>query len=234
MRLSRYIAQAGIASRRRAEQLIAEGEIMVNGRVVREQGSKIDPQHDQVEYRGRLLQSEQPIYLMLYKPTATLCTVSDRHGRATVLELLPDFGRRLYPVGRLDYDTEGLLLLSNDGDFCHHIIHPRHHVEKHYEAWVRGKVSHADLCLMAEGLLLEDGWTAPAKVECRATTEDSSLLAISISEGRKRQIKRMCTAVGHPVLQLKRVGLAFLDLGGLKPGEYRMLQMEEVRRLMEL
>ncbi len=232
LRLAKYLAQAGIASRRHAEQLIRTGEIKVNGQVVTEMGIQVEPGTDIIEYQGRPISSvPKMVYVLLYKPAGFICSVNDPQGRPTVLNLLKDIKERIYPVGRLDFDTSGLLLLSNDGEFTNLMIHPRYKIIKTYEARVKGSVSQQDLDRMRKGLLLEDGMTAPAQVKLLAQDENSSLLEISIHEGRKRQIKRMCAAINHPVLNLKRTRLAFLSLQDLDEGEYRLLSSQEVEAL---
>ena len=233
MRLAKYLAQAGIASRRHAEQLIKNGEITVNGQVVKEMGTQVEPGKDIIEYQGRAIGSAKPMmkYVLLNKPAGFICSVDDPQGRPTVMDLLKDINERIYPVGRLDYDTAGLLLLSNDGEFTNQMIHPRYEIKKKYEAWVSGQVSQAEISAMSQGLMLEDGMTAPAQVRLIAQDEKSSWLEIIIHEGRKRQVKRMCAAVGHPLLSLKRTGLAFLSLAGLEEGKYRFLSQQEVDML---
>jgi len=232
LRLAKYLAQAGLTSRRHAEQMIKNGEITVNGQLVTEMGTQVEPGKDIIEYQGRIIGSMPMMsYVLLYKPAGFICSVNDPQGRPTVLSLLKDIKERIYPVGRLDFDTSGLLLLSNDGEFTNLMIHPRYKIIKTYEARVNGRVGQPELDRMRRGLLLEDGMTAPAEVKLLAHDEISSLLEISIHEGRKRQIKRMCAAVNHPVLNLKRTRLAFLSLQDLKEGEYRLLSSQEVEAL---
>ncbi|HPF20380.1 MAG TPA: pseudouridine synthase [Syntrophomonas sp.] len=234
MRLAKYLAQAGIASRRHAEQMIKNGEIKVNGQQVTAMGIQVEPGRDRVEYRGQMVNNCLPrlVYVLLNKPAGFICSVEDPQGRPTVLNLLGDMEARIYPVGRLDYDTSGLLLLSNDGEFANLIMHPRYKMIKTYEALVKGQVSALKLQKMRQGLLLEDGLTAPAQVKLLYEGGDC-LLEISIHEGRKRQIKRMCAAIGHPVISLKRTGLAFLSLHGVEEGHYRLLTDQEVVALKD-
>ncbi|MBP1761667.1 MAG: rRNA pseudouridine synthase [Firmicutes bacterium] len=232
LRLAKYLAQAGLTSRRHAEQMIRNGEIKVNGQLVTEMGTQVEPGTDIIEYQGRTIGSvPMMIYVLLYKPAGFICSVNDPQGRPTVLNLLKDIEERIYPVGRLDFDTSGLLLLSNDGEFTNLMIHPRYKIIKTYEARVNGRVGQAELERIRKGLLLEDGMTAPAQVKLLTQDENSSLLEISIHEGRKRQIKRMCAAINHPVLNLKRTRLAFLSLQDMKEGEYRLLTSQEVEAL---
>jgi len=232
LRLAKYLAQAGLTSRRHAEQLIKNGEITVNGHLVTEMGTQVEPGADVIAYQGRKIGNKpRMVYVLLNKPAGFICSVNDPQGRPTVLSLLKDIEERIYPVGRLDYDTSGLLLLSNDGEFTNLMIHPRYKIIKTYEAQVKGRVSQAELDRMCRGLLLEDGMTAPAQVKLLFQDETSSLLEISIHEGRKRQIKRMCAAINHPVLNLKRIQLAFLSLQDIEEGKYRLLSSQEVEAL---
>lgn len=232
LRLAKYLAQTGIASRRQAEQMIRDGDVIVNGQPVTAMGTRVEPGVDTVEFRGSVVaNTPQLLYLMLNKPAGFICSAYDPQGRPTVLDLLKDIDERIYPVGRLDLDTSGLLLLSNDGEFTNRIIHPRYKITKKYEAWVKGTVGIKELNPMRSGLLLEDGMTAPAEVSILRHDGKNSLLEISIHEGRKRQVKRMCAAIGHPVISLKRTGLAFLLLQDLEEGQYRHLSPQEVEAL---
>jgi len=232
LRLSRFIAAAGVTSRRKAETLIKQGRVKVNGQVVTELGLVVDGNRDTVELDGRRLKVEKPVYILLYKPPGYLSTVTDTHGRPTVLDLLPGENRRVYPVGRLDYDTEGLLLLSNDGNFAYLMTHPRHEIEKVYEALVEGRVGRADVNRLKAGVVIDGRKTAPASVRILQRYENRTLLEIRIHEGRKRQVRKMCAVVGHPVVKLKRSALGGLTLGGLKPGDYRYLSEQEVESLL--
>lgn len=235
-RLQKIMAQAGVASRRKCEQLITEGRVRVNGDVVRELGYKADPQCDRIEVDGQMIAREEHVYFLLYKPTGYITSVTDPQGRRTVLDLMRGVGARIYPVGRLDYDTSGLLLLTNDGEFAHYITHPRYELDKVYEAVVRGRIDDTALRKLREGIMLEDGMTAPAKAECLASDarRGTSTVRLTIHEGRNRQVRRMCEAVGHPVMQLARVRLGFLTLDGLKAGEYRALTASEVKKLQQM
>jgi len=234
LRIAKYLAQAGIASRRQAEVLIAQGRVKLNGSVVTDLTTPVEPQSDRIEFDNRLVMVEEPVYIMLYKPSGFICTVNDPQGRATVLELVKTVKQRIYPVGRLDYDTEGLLLLTNDGQFTNLIIHPRYKIDKKYEACVQGYINDTELKLLRAGVTLEDGLTAPAQVHVKKRDEHSSIIEMTIHEGRKRQVKRMCKAVGHPVIRLKRTALEFLTLEGLIPGQYRYLQRSEVNQLQAI
>lgn len=234
MRLAKFLADAGIASRRKAEKLIDEGRVKVNGIKVLEQGYKINPDTDKIEFDNRVVQREDKLYIILYKPGGYISSVYDPQGRPTVRELVTGINLRLYPVGRLDFDTEGILLLTNDGDFTNLMIHPRYEINKKYEALVKGHVTKSDINNLSKGVMLDDGMTAPANVQIIKNIDNNTLLEIEIHEGRKRQVKRMCAAVNHPVISLKRTAFAFLTLGDLNPGEYRYLTSREVEQLKNL
>jgi len=234
LRLAKLLAQAGIASRRQAEELIGQSRVKVNGSVVTDLTTPVEPKTDRVEFDNRLVRVEEPIYILLYKPSGFICTVNDPQGRPTVLELVRAVKERIYPVGRLDYDTEGLLLLTNDGQFTNLIIHPRYKIDKRYEACVQGHIQDTELNILRVGVNLEDGITSPAQVQLLKRDETMSIIELTIHEGRKRQVKRMCKAVGHPVICLKRTTLGFLTLDGLIPGQYRYLQPNEVSRLQAM
>ena len=235
IRLHKYIADQGVASRRAAEAMIAAGRVTVNGRVVTEMGMKIDPGRDSVRVDGEPLGSRPRLrYILLHKPAGYICSAHDERGRRTVLDLLSGVNERVYPVGRLDYDTSGLLLLTNDGDLTHHLLHPSHQVEKTYLALVEKCPEQATLEHLRRGVKLSDGITAPAKARLLRRQTDGALVEISIHEGRNRQVKRMFEAVGCPVKHLKRIRLAFLDVKQLALGEWRELSLDEVNRLKQL
>jgi len=232
LRLAKFLSHAGIASRRQCEELLREGQVKVNGNIVTEMGFQVDPIVDQIEFAGQIIKSEQTaVYLLLNKPPGYICSAYDPQGRPTVLDLVQDIDQRIYPVGRLDFDTAGLIILSNDGEFTNLMIHPRYKIEKRYEAWVEGKVDDLELHAIRLGMVLDDGPTAPAKSSLLRQEVRKSLIEIRIHEGRKRQVKRMCAAMGHPVLSLKRTGIAFLSLNGLSEGQYRHLTLKEVAEL---
>lgn len=231
-RLQKILSQAGIASRRESETIIADGRVAVNGMVVTELGTKADPDMDIITVDGKAVTTEgKRVYILLYKPVGYMTTMKDPEGRPIVTDLLTGVKERVYPIGRLDYNTEGLLLLTNDGALANMLMHPSHEVDKGYLVRVSGVVSPGQLKTLSEGVKLEDGMTAPAKVEPFSESENNSWISITIHEGRYRQVRRMCEAVGLNVVRLKRARYDFLEIGDLKPGEFRFLQPEEVTRL---
>ncbi|UFS69267.1 rRNA pseudouridine synthase [Geomonas sp. RF6] len=231
-RLQKILSQAGVASRREAEGIILEGRVAVNGEVVSELGRKADPEADSITVDGKKLNlGEKRVYVLLYKPVGYVTTMKDPQGRPVVSDLLKSVPARVYPVGRLDYNTEGLLLLTNDGALAHALMHPSHEIDKGYLVRVGGHVSESQIQRLSEGVRLEDGLTAPAVVTRVRESAQNSWISITIHEGRYRQVRRMCEAVGLQVVRLKRSRYDFLEIGELKPGEYRLLSAEEVRRL---
>jgi len=233
-RVQKLIAACGLASRREAERWIEAGRVAVNG-VAISLGDKADPVLDQVTVDGKPIgRCETLVTLLLNKPVGYVTTMSDPEGRPVVSDLLTDVTERVVPVGRLDLTTEGLLLMTNDGDLAQQLAHPRYHVEKRYLARVRGTVEAAAIKQLAEGVKLEDGVTAPALVRLVRTTRTHSWLEFTLHEGRNRQVRRMCEALGYPVSRLKRIAYAFLQEGELKPGQYRRLTAQEVARLKGL
>ncbi|MDA8210396.1 MAG: pseudouridine synthase [Clostridia bacterium] len=231
-RLQKYLAHAGVASRRHCEELILKGKVAVNGQVVTELGTKVDPVKDQVLVNGKPVSiAKTKVYILLYKPGGYVTTVKDPEGRKTVIDLLKGIRERVYPVGRLDYDTEGLLILTNDGELTHALTHPSRQVDKTYLAIVQGVPAEDGLEQLRRGIRLEDGMTAPAGVRLLKVEQDKAWLEITIHEGRNRQVRRMCEQIGYPVLFLKRVRLGFLTLDGLTVGKYRTLRPREVAKL---
>jgi len=221
----------GIASRREAEELILEGRIKVNGRIA-ELGMKADPGRDHIKVDGKLLTKREPkIYLIFNKPRNVVTTLKDPEGRPTVKDYLKDIKYRIYPVGRLDYDSEGLLLLTNDGDFANAVMHPSKKIPKTYEVKVKGVPEQKTLDKLKKGILLEDGMTAPAKIRGPKSTENNSWLEVTIYEGRNRQLRRMFDQVGHSVLKLKRIRVGSLQLGELLPGRFRYLTPDELNKI---
>jgi 23S rRNA pseudouridine2605 synthase len=230
MRLAKYIAHAGAASRRAAEELVRSGRVTVGGRVERDPALDVGAGSD-VRLDGRPLRgAEQRVVFALNKPAGVVSTARDTHGRKTVVELIPEAGARLYPVGRLDVDTTGLILLTNDGELANMLTHPSFEVPKTYRARVAGgPVRPAALQALREGVQLDDGRSAPAQ----ARLVDGDVIELQLHEGRKRQVRRMCEAVGHPVRELQRVAFGPLRLGTLPPGRHRRLSAAEVDRLRE-
>lgn len=233
MRLAKYLAESGISSRRQAERLITQGKVKVNAKTITELAFTVKP-GDRVEYEGKIIEQAEKIYLLLHKPAGYISSLADPQGRPRVIDLLSAVNTRVFPVGRLDYDTEGLLLLSNDGEFSNLMTHPRYLIPKKYEAWVQGIVKPDTIRQLEQGVALEDGITAPARVRLLSSKKGQSLLELEIHEGKKRQIKRMCLAVGHRVIKLKRTALAFLTLEGVPRGQFRFLTASEVERLIML
>lgn len=231
MRLAKFLAGAGIVSRRKAEEMISQGRVRVNGKIVTLQGTTINPDYDIVELDNQVLETERKAYILLYKPAGYICSLVDPQGRPTVADLLRGLEIRVYPVGRLDYDTSGLLLMTNDGDFANLMTHPRYGIKKKYRAELRGRISRKAIQQLRQGVLLEDGLTAPASVKLIKSDAQTSQVEIEIGEGKKREVRRMCAAVGFPVNKLQRVAIGFLSLRGLKPGRYRFLTPDEVERL---
>lgn len=232
-RLQKVLAQAGIASRRKSEEVITSGRVKVNGETVVELGRKVDPDTDRIEVDGRAIKAEDKVYILFHKPKGVITSVEDPQGRKVVTDYIKGVKERLYPVGRLDYDTEGLLLLMNDGELANRLLHPSQEFKKTYWATVEGVPSEDDLNRLAVGVMLEDGVTAPAEVyalEFRPQ-KNESLIELIIHEGRNRQVRRMCEAVGHPVKSLRRIQFGFLTLKGVPRGKYRHLKPDEVARL---
>lgn len=234
-RLQKVIAQAGIASRRKAEEMIADGKVKVNGKTVREMGVQVSPS-DKIEVNGVEIGKEEKVYFLFNKPKKCICSANDEKGRETVLDYFQDVPQRIFPVGRLDYDTSGLLLMTNDGEFANMMMHPRFHIRKTYEVSVNGVLTD-DMCRILEnGVNLEDGRTLPAEVVLleRSTKRNRTVLQITIQEGRNRQVRRMMEYFHCEVTRLTRISYAFLDLGTLIQGQYRRLRSYEVRKLKNI
>lgn len=231
-RLQKYIARCGAASRRAAEELILSGRVRVNKQVVTELGTKVDSDNDKVFLDGtRLLPEKKLYYIMLNKPKGYIATAKDERGRSTVTELVADIDARLYPVGRLDYLSEGLLFLTNDGDFAYRLTHPAQHVAKKYQVVVSGIPEFEDIKKLRAGVDIGGYVTAPARVDLAKTEERTAQLNITLTEGKNRQIRKMCEAVGFPVLRLKRVSAGGVALGNLPLGKWRHLTEAE-RKLL--
>lgn len=234
-RLQKVIAHAGVASRRKAEEMILEGKVKVNGKVVKELGVKVS-NSDTVEVGGIPLEKEQPVYFLFYKPRGIISSVTDDKGRKTVTDYFPEIKERIYPVGRLDYDTSGILLLTNDGEFANLLMHPRNEIEKEYIAKVKGIPLRENLKALEKGILLEDGKTAPARTKVISVDKKkgTSIVQLTIHEGKNRQVRRMFEAIGNPVVKLRRERYGFLDLRGLQAGDARELTAHEVKQLRVL
>ena len=235
MRLQKYLALSGVASRRNSEKLIADGHVAVNGHVITEMGVQVE-ETDVVTVDGKQVTiQEEKHYIAYYKPIGEVTTVSDPEGRATVMDKFRDYPVRLYPVGRLDYDSEGLILLTNDGDMMNNMLHPSREVDKTYLARVSNQVSDESIRRLRAGVKLDDGrMTSPAKVRFLKQEAFATVLLVTIHEGRYRQVRRMFEAIGHEVVQLKRVGFGPIMLGDLPRGSWRRLSDAEVKKLKEL
>lgn len=234
MRLQKYLASCGIASRRKCETYILEGKVAVNGKVIDTLGTQVEV-GDEVTFCGKPVKlQEEYVYYMLNKPVNYVTTVQDDQHRQTVLDLIQDDVHRVYPVGRLDYNTSGLLLLTNDGELTYGLTHPKHHVNKCYEVKVRGVLSEEAKRTLKMGVLLDGKMTYPAQLKVLRKGEKSTLFQLTIHEGRNRQVRRMCEAVGYPVLSLKRVSVGKLTLGDLEVGQYRTLTEKEVSYLKRM
>jgi len=234
IRLQKILSAAGVASRRASEQMILDGRVMVNGETIRALGSKADPLKDVIKVDGRRIKTDVAHrYIVLYKPKGYVTTRSDPEGRKTVMDLIGE-GAYIYPVGRLDYDSEGLLLMMTDGDLAARLMHPRHEVDKVYEVIVMGTPDPRAVEKLRKGVFIEGGRTSPADIHVGTTVKGArptSKLTITIREGRNRQIRKMCSAVGLPVRDLRRIRMGPIGLGRLKPGQWRDLAPEEIRRL---
>jgi 23S rRNA pseudouridine2605 synthase len=233
MRLQKYLAECSIASRRASEKLIEEGRVTVNGELA-VVGQPVDPEVDAIEFDGEPVLADTKIYIVFNKPSGVVTTAKDTHDRKTVLDYLDGVSARIFPVGRLDMDVTGTLLLTNDGELTNRLSHPRYQVDKMYHAWVKGHVKPADLKRLEEGVELEDGPTAPAQASLLKTQSNTSLIRLTIHEGRKRLVKRMCAHIGHPVNKLRRVSIGNITASDLQPGEWRYLHKEEVDYLLKL
>lgn len=234
-RLQKVIAHAGVASRRKAEELIKQGKVTVNGKIITELGVKVSSK-DRIEVNGIKIEQEEPVYYLLYKPRGVVSTVNDDKNRKTVMDLFPNVESRIYPVGRLDYDTSGLLIMTNDGEFANLLTHPKYQIDKTYVAKVKGIPTKEDLRKLQRGVKLEDGLTEPAQVKFLSgdRKKGTAIIEMTIHEGKNRQVRRMFEHIGYPVMKLKRERLAFLTLQGLSTGEHRPLTPHEIKRLIAL
>jgi len=233
-RLQKVIAASGVTSRRKAEELITQGKVMVDGIVINELGYKVNG-NEEIIVDGIKINKEDKVYYLLNKPRGVVTTTSDEKGRKTVLDLIDD-NRRIYPVGRLDYDTTGALILTNDGEFANNLMHPKNEIDKVYIAKISGFLTPSDIMALKKGVVIDGVKTSKAKVRVRKTDKETrtSIVELTIHEGRNHQVKNMFKAVGYEVLKLKRERIAFLDVKSLSSGEYRVLNPKEVKQLYVL
>jgi pseudouridine synthase len=235
IRLNKFLAQRGIASRRKADELITQGRVSVNDRLVEELGRKIDEAKDRVVVDGKKVQARRTfVYYMLNKPAGYLVTLSDPFQRPTIRKLIPELEKGVFPVGRLDQDSQGLLLLTNDGELAFRLTHPRYEVKKKYLVRVAGEVTSSEISKLEKGILVEGRKTAPAKIEAQEQNPDKSVFLVEVHEGRKREVRKMFEVVGRRVVGLKRVAFAGLRLDPLPSGKWRLLKQAEVRHLKGL
>ncbi len=234
-RLQKVIAASGYTSRRKAEDLIRAGRVSVNGEVVNELGVKVK-KGDTITIDGKALEGENKVYYLFYKPKSCICTLNDEFNRETVVDYFKEVDERIYPVGRLDYDTTGVLLMTNDGEFANLMMHPSSHLEKIYEVTVSGLVTGETLHKLEKGIYLEGAKTMPCKIKVtgKDTEHKTTMLMIKLVEGKNRQVKKMFESMGHRVKRLHRIQVGFINLKGLTPGGYRMLKPQEVKDLRNL
>ncbi|KRN93441.1 pseudouridine synthase [Pediococcus stilesii] len=231
-RLQKVMAEAGVASRRKSEKLISEGHVRVNGEVIKQLGTKVS-NHDEIEVDGVPVQREKVVYFLLNKPRGVITSARDDKNRKTVMDFFPDVTERIYPVGRLDYDTSGAVLMTNDGALANGLTHPKFKFEKNYTAKVKGIVNGADLKKLENGIVIDHKKTAKAKAKLISTDDEkkTSLVQLTIHEGRNHQVKNMFMAIGHPVAKLRRDSYSFLTIDGVQSGKWRALKVNEVNRL---
>ena len=234
-RLQKVLAEAGVASRRKCEELISAGRVMVNDEIITTLGVKVEATQDVIKVDGRTIRQQKKVYVLFNKPKGVITSASDPGGRKIVTDFLEDIQERIYPVGRLDYDTEGLLLLTNDGEFANLLTHPRHHVPRTYHATVRGVPHGSLLDKLRNGIELEDGMTAPAEIDYYDIdpAKKETIVSITIYEGRNRQVRRMFDAIQFPLIKLKRVQFGPIYLTGVLRGKYRHLEPKEIKELTE-
>jgi len=231
IRLQKYLAECGVASRRKAEELIKGGHVAVDGEIVTELGTKVSASN-KISVDGKDVSKEfEKLYILLNKPKGYVSTTNDQFGRPTVIDLLEEVKERVYPVGRLDYDTKGIILLTNDGQFTYRLTHPSHEISKTYLAEVRGTPSRDKLEHLRQGIKIEDYVTAPAKIKLIGKKASFTVLEIIINEGKNRQVRKMCDAIGHPIVNLQRVAIGNLSIGNLHEGSWRHLKKHEINML---
>lgn len=230
-RIAKVISNSGYCSRRKAEELINQGKVMVNGELVKELGTKVDG-NDIITISGKTIKREEKEYYLLYKPSGVVTTTSDEKNRKTVVDLI-ETDKRIYPVGRLDYDTTGVLLLTNDGELTNRLIHPKNQIDKTYIAKVKGIVTGKEVKTLENGVIIDGFKTSKAKVKVKKIdkTKDNSIVSITIHEGKNHQVKKMFESINHEVIKLKRESFSFLNVKGMNAGEYRKLTIKEVKRL---
>ncbi|MFH2132230.1 MAG: pseudouridine synthase [bacterium] len=236
IRLHKFIANAGIASRRKAEQLISDGKVTVNGHLISLQGTQIDPETDMVRVNGKLVSivPREPVAYALYKPKNCVTTLMDPQGRDTIVNYFPKTSQRLFPVGRLDYDAEGLLILTNDGDLANRIAHPSQHIWKQYFVKIKGKITPEEINRIRSGPVIDGKTRQPVKIRFLHFVNDKSWLVVSLQEGIKHHIKKTFLAAGYPVLKIKRYSVGNIELLELSPGECRQISKTEIETLMQL
>ncbi len=235
MRLQKYIAMCGVASRRKAEEMIEEGRVQINDKIVNEMGIIVDPKKDTVKVDNKIIKKEKKkVYIMLNKPIGYVTTLKDEKGRKIITDLIEGVDERIFPVGRLDADTTGLLLLTNDGDLAYKLTHPSYEVTKRYIAIVEGVPNRFELEKFRNGMIIDRKRTAKASIKIAKKYENESILDIEIHEGRNRQVKKMCEMINHPVKKLKRVAIGELGIGGIEIGNWRHLEEDEVEYLKTL
>jgi 23S rRNA pseudouridine2605 synthase len=235
IRLQKYLADAGVCSRRKAEEFITEGKITVNNEIIKELGTKIDENSDVVKYKGKIVKAfENKVYIMLNKPTGYVCTAKDERDRPIVLDLIKGVKERIFPIGRLDYNSSGLLLLTNDGELTYKLTHPKHEVDKTYVIKIKGVPEESEIDKLREGVMLEGKKTLPANINIIERSDKWAKIQISIHEGRNRQIRKMFDIINHPVIKLKRISMGKIQIGILREGEWRHLTLEEIAYLMKI
>lgn len=235
MRLQKYMALCGVASRRKSEKIILEKRVMVNGEIINKLGVKINPEKDKVIVDGKTIYTEEDKkYILLNKPVGYITTVKDEFNRAKVMDLIKGIEERIYPVGRLDYDTSGLLLLTNDGEITHKLTHPSNEIKKRYISKVKGVPTSSELKKFRNGLKIDNYITSKAEISLLKECGNTSIIVMEIHEGKNRQIRKMCAAINHPIIQLKRIAIGDLKLGNLDTGSWRYLSRKEIKYLKSL